>query len=107
MNKSLVAFFSATGTTKKTAELIASATNADFYEILPKIPHSASDLDWMDNHSRSSMEMKDKSYCSPHPAAADLEIKELQFSAPDAILTDGKLCNHMSKKEIEEWIQSL
>ena len=37
MNKSLVAFFSATGTTKKTAELIASATNADFYEILPNI----------------------------------------------------------------------
>ena len=32
--------------------------------------------------------------------------KEIQFSAPDAILTDGKLCNHMSKKEIEEWIQS-
>ena len=59
MNKSLVAFFSATGTTKKTAELIASATNADFYEILPKIPYSASDLDWMDNHSRSSMEMKE------------------------------------------------
>ena len=32
--------------------------------------------------------------------------KEIQFSAPDAILTDGKLCNHMSKKKIEEWIQS-
>lgn len=45
MNKSLVAFFSATGTTKKTAELIASAANADLYEILPKIPYSASDLD--------------------------------------------------------------
>ena len=37
MNKSLVAFFSATGTTKKTAELIASAANADLYEILPKL----------------------------------------------------------------------
>lgn len=82
MNKSLVAFFSATGTTKKTAELIASAANADLYEILPKIPYSASDLDWMDNHSRSSMEMKDKTYCSPHPAAADLEIPKKSFSFP-------------------------
>lgn len=156
MTKSLVAFFSATGTTKKTAELIASAANADLYEILPKIPYSASDLDWMDNHSRSSMEMKDKTY-RPELADSNLSLehydkiflgfpiwwyvaptiintflesydfsgkkiilfatsggsgfgntkKELHASAPNAILTDGKLCNHMSKKEIEEWIQSL
>ena len=74
MNKSLVAFFSATGTTKKTAELIASAANADLYEILPKIPYSASDLDWMDNHSRSSMEMKDKTY-RPELADSNLSLE--------------------------------
>ena len=68
MNKSLVAFFSATGTTKKTAELIASAANADLYEILPKIPYSASDLDWMDKNSRSTLEMNDP---ASRPAIAE------------------------------------
>lgn len=63
MKKTLVAYFSATGTTKKLAETLAKATEADLYEIQPEIPYTSADLDWMDSNSRSSIEMKkDKSF---------------------------------------------
>ena len=62
MGKRLVAFFSASGTTKKVAEMIASAVDADMYEIMPKQPYSKADLNWMDKKSRSSVEMSDKKF---------------------------------------------
>lgn len=60
MGKKLVAYFSASGTTKKIAEMIAETAEADLYEIAPKQPYSKADLNWMDKKSRSSVEMSDK-----------------------------------------------
>ena len=60
MNKTLVAYFSATGTTKGAAQRLAKELNADLYEIAPEVPYSAADLDWRDKQSRSTKEMKDK-----------------------------------------------
>lgn len=59
--KSLVAYFSATGTTKAVAEKISCATSAELFEIKPLVPYSEADLDWRDRTSRSSLEMKDLS----------------------------------------------
>lgn len=59
--KTLVAYFSCSGTTEKLAKQIAEIENADLYEIKPKEPYTSKDLDWMDASSRSSVEMKDKS----------------------------------------------
>ena len=59
MAKSLVAYFSASGVTKGVAENLASAINADIYEIKPAKPYTDADLNWMDKSSRSSVEMKD------------------------------------------------
>ena len=61
MSKTLVAYFSASGITKKVAQNIQSALNADIYEIKPAIPYSDEDLNWMDKTSRSTIEMEDKS----------------------------------------------
>lgn len=58
MKKILVAYFSATGTTRKAAKALAEAADADLYEIRPKVPYTAKDLDWMDPRSRSSLEKK-------------------------------------------------
>lgn len=55
--KVLVAYFSATGTTKGIAEEIAKNTDGDLYEITPARPYTAADLDWTDSTSRSSREM--------------------------------------------------
>lgn len=61
MNKTLVAYFSATGTTKAAAQRLAREVNADLYEIEPAQPYTAADLDWTDKQSRSTLEMKDRS----------------------------------------------
>ena len=34
-------------------------------------------------------------------------VKELQPSAPDAVITEGSLLNRGTKKEISEWVKSL
>ncbi|MDY6047615.1 MAG: flavodoxin [Anaerobutyricum sp.] len=75
MGKRLVAYFSASGTTRKVAEMIASAADADMYEIVPKQPYSKADLNWMDKKSRSSVEMSDKKY-RPEIADANAHIDE-------------------------------
>ena len=58
----LVAYFSATGVTKELAEKLANAAGADLHEIKPKTKYTSADLDWTDKGSRSSIEMKDKSF---------------------------------------------
>lgn len=55
----LVAYFSATGTTKGVAEKLAAVTGADLYKIVPARPYSSEDLDYNDSHSRTSTEMND------------------------------------------------
>lgn len=57
--KTLVAYFSATGTTARVAGDLAAAAGADLYEIAPEVAYTAADLDWTDSASRSSLEMKD------------------------------------------------
>ena len=60
MKKTLIAYFSATGTTKAAAERLATELNADLFEIAPEVPYTAADLDWRDKTSRSTLEMQDK-----------------------------------------------
>ena len=80
MSRNLVAFFSASGTTKKVAEMIAEEAKADLFEIEPKVPYTKADLDWMNKKSRSSVEMSDKKY---RPA---IMKKEMDMSSYDEIL---------------------
>ena len=59
MSKKLVAYFSASGTTKKAAERLAKTVGADLFEIKPAAPYTSADLNWMDKKGRSSVEMND------------------------------------------------
>lgn len=156
MGKRLVAFFSASGNTKKIAEMIAEAGNSDLYEITPKVTYTKTDLNWMDKKSRSSVEMNDKKF-RPKIVDADIDInaydeiilgfpiwwyvaptiintfleahnfsgkriilfatsggsgfgntlKELQPSAPSALIKEGKLFNKATRQEINEWVKTL
>lgn len=54
--KTLVVYFSATGTTKNVANMIANATNGDLWELKPVTEYSQSDLDWTAPNSRVSRE---------------------------------------------------
>ena len=57
--KTLVAYFSATGTTARAAKLVAETVDGTLYEIQPAKKYTSADLDWHDKSSRSSVEMAD------------------------------------------------
>lgn len=56
-HKTLVVYFSATGTTAKVAQTIADVTNGKLYEIVPQQAYTSEDLNWNNRQSRSSVEM--------------------------------------------------
>lgn len=78
-NKTLVAYFSASGVTAKVAKELAEAAHGDLYEIQPAVAYTRADLNWTDSKSRSSVEMKDP---SSRPAIAD---KNANIAAYDTI----------------------
>lgn len=73
--KVLVAYFSASGKTKKVAKKIAEELNSDMYEIKPQVLYTKSDLNWLNPRSRSSVEMKDKSF-RPKLDNSSIDINE-------------------------------
>ena len=62
MSRKLVAYFSASGVTAKLAEQLSEAIGADLHEIRAKEQYSQADLDWRNDKSRSSIEMKNKTF---------------------------------------------
>ena len=62
MSGKLVAYFSASGVTAKLAEQLSEAIGADLHEIRAKEQYSQADLDWRNDKSRSSIEMKNKTF---------------------------------------------
>ena len=74
-NEILVAYFSATGTTKRVAEKIAELTGADLYEIVPANPYSDADLNWHDNNSRTTKEMDDPNV-RPEIGSIDISLNQ-------------------------------
>lgn len=69
MSKSLVAYFSPTGSTKAVASTLAEAVGADLFEIVPEVPYKSGDLNWMDKNARSTIEMNDP---AARPAIAEI-----------------------------------
>ena len=67
----LVAYFSASGKTASLAQKLADEAGADIFEIRPAVSYTNEDLNWMNQQSRSSVEMSDK---SSRPAIADTSV---------------------------------
>ena len=61
MSKILVTYFSASGVTRRVAQVMAPIVNGDIFEIEPQEKYTKEDLDWTNKNSRSSVEMADKS----------------------------------------------
>lgn len=156
MNKKLVAYFSASGTTKKAAEHLAKAAGADLFEIKPAVPYSRADLDWTNKKSRSSIEMQNPDsrpaiaeqlpniedydtifigfpiwwYVAPTIIDTFVEsydfsgktiipfatsggssmgktVEVLQALCPTANWKGGKMLNHISDIELQNWLRDL
>lgn len=60
-SKTLVVYYSATGSTKAVAETIANTAGADLFEIIPVDHYTSDDLNWTDDNSRVSVEHNDES----------------------------------------------
>ena len=75
MSRTLTAYFSASGTTKRAAERLARSIGSDLYEIRPAVAYTQADLNWMDKKSRSSLEMKDPA-CRPALADRDAAVEQ-------------------------------
>ena len=109
MSKILVAYFSASGVTANASKALASAFDADLFEIRPKVPYTSADLNWMDKNSRSSVEMRDKSsrpeIAAPCSNLADYDTIFLAFPiwwyvAPTIVHTFLEKYNFSDKKII-------
>ena len=73
MKERIVAYFSASGSTARLAKTLASAAEAELYEIRPAVPYERRDLNWMDKKSRSTVEMQDPD-CRPALADTDAPV---------------------------------
>ena len=73
--KTLVAYFTESGCTRRVAQTIAETTGATLYELKAAQPYSAADLDWRNPESRVNREAND-------PAARQ-SVKLADTSVPD------------------------
>ena len=76
MGKTLVAYFSASGVTSGVAKKLAEGVGADLYEIKPAVLYTKADLDWRDENSRSTIEMKNP---ASRPEMADKDAKIAEY----------------------------
>ncbi len=100
MSKTLVAYFSAGGTTARVAKELAQAVGADLYEIKPAVTYTKADLNWMDKKSRSSVEMNDK---SSRPALAD---RDANVAAYDTVLLGFPIWWYVAPTIINSFLES-
>ncbi len=61
VGKALVVYYSASGNTRRVAEVIAQAAGADLFEIVPTEVYTSDDLNWRNQGSRVSREHDDES----------------------------------------------
>lgn len=71
--KTLVVYYSATGSTENVAKVIADATGADLFELEPVDAYSSEDLDWTDDGSRVNFEHENESERAVELVAATVD----------------------------------
>lgn len=100
MSKTLIAFFSASGSTRKLSNTLAEVIGADVYEIKPEIRYTGKDLNWNDSKSRSSVEMAD---INSRPELAD---KSAQIADYDTIFLGFPIWWYVAPHIINSFLES-
>lgn len=100
MKKKLIAFFSASGETARLARTIADVTGGDLFEIRSETAYTAADLNWNDQNSRSTVEMKDE---KSRPAVADSVTDMAQY---DVVFVGFPIWWYQAPRIIETFLES-
>lgn len=100
MSKSLVTYFSPTGTTRKAAMRLSQKYGSDLFEIVPQIPYTIADLNWSDDNSRSSRETAND---NSRPAIAKLP----DISAYQDIYIGYPIWWHREPRIIDSLLESI
>lgn len=100
MGKVLVAYFSAGGVTARVAREVAGALGAELFEIVPRVPYTAADLDWRNRHSRSSVEMNDPG-CRPELAGAVPDVSDY-----DAVLLGFPIWWYVEPRVVDTFVEA-
>ena len=104
--KKLVAYFSAEGNTAKVAAALASAANADLFEIKPVVPYTDKDINWKNPLSRCNREKAGKRDVPSEGVVEDMDSYDLiylgfpiwYYGAPNVINTFVKGYDLAGKK---------
>ena len=100
MAQTLVAYFSATGTTECVAHKIAEAAGADLFEIEPAQSYTSADLNWQNKSSRSSVEMGDES------ARPEIVSRVDDLAAYDVVFVGFPVWWYMEPRIIDTFLES-
>ena len=100
MSKKLVAYFSASGSTRKLANTLAEVLGADIYEIKPATTYTGKDLNWNNSQSRSSVEMAD---INSRPELAD---KSAQIADYDTIFLGFPIWWYVAPHIVNAFLES-
>ena len=100
MEKTLIAYFSASGETARLAKTLAAVTGGDLFEIQPETAYTAADLDWTDRHSRSTVEMQDE---KSRPAIAGRVAAMEQY---DTVFIGFPIWWYQAPRIIETFLES-
>lgn len=101
-SKVLVVYYSATGSTKTVGDYIATAVNADVFELKPVKEYTSSDLNWTDDNSRVVSEHND-----PHNRYVELQEKTVSnWYAYDTIFVGYPIWWGIAAWPVDEFIKS-
>ena len=106
--KTLVAYFSAQGTTAALAKALAEKVGADLFEIRPVTPYTAADIRWTNPLARCNREKSGKKDGPVAGAVADWESYDLvylgfpiwYYGAPNVVNTFCKGYNWEGKQAV-------
>lgn len=99
IHKILVTYFSATGTTARAAEKLASVTGGELYAITPAKLYTSADLNWNNKQSRSSVEMHDAK------ARPELGGKKLDVAGYDIIFIGYPIWWDLAPRVVNTFIE--
>ena len=118
MSKKLVAYFSASGVTKSTAERLAKAADADLFEIQPLVPYTVFHgfpIWWyvapaIINTFVESYDFSGKTvvpFATSGGSGMGKTEETLRTLCPNAIWKKGEMLNHVSDTELKKWLDDI